>query len=512
MPVIFLWPLVVLVAFNRFKFSTALCFAIIGGYLLLPTSTSFDLPILPAINKDSMPSLAAVVIAFFLAAKHRAVAITKSEVSAQTMLPGWVPRNRVLLALLIMIISSSFLTVYFNGDTLVYGATTIPGLRVYDGFSEILTALVTILPLILARKFLATPEDHKVLLLALCIAGLIYSLPTLYEIRMSPQLNLIVYGFFPHSWIQHLRGDGFRPVVFLHHGLWLGIFLSGAVLATLGYLRAGNPQRKWLFLTIAFWLLGTLFLSKNLGAFLISLMLAPALLFFTVRIQLILAVVIAATVLLYPILRGADLIPVNRVVTFAASIEQDRARSLQFRLNNEDILLEKANQRPVFGWGGWGRSRVYDERGKDISTTDGRWIISIGNGGWIGYLASFGLLTSSIFLLAWHQKKYEITLATSALCLVLAGNLIDLIPNAGLTPITWLIAGALFGRLEVQASSLLSTEDLSPNQRGRVAHYNRRRVTQSPHMEATARSARETMNYTRYSPSGRRPRTSKTER
>jgi len=39
--------------------------------------------------------------------------------------------------------------------------------------------------------------------------------------------------------------------------------------------------------------------------------------------------------------------------------------------------------------------------------------------------------------------------ATVMLALMLVGNLIDNIPNASLTPLTWLLAGALWGRLEL---------------------------------------------------------------
>ena len=35
--------------------------------------------------------------------------------------------------------------------------------------------------------------------------------------------------------------------------------------------------------------------------------------------------------------------------------------------------------RPIFGWGGWGRNRVYDEMGNDMAVTDGYWIIFFGS-------------------------------------------------------------------------------------------------------------------------------------
>src|SRR5437764_1120755 len=51
-----------------------------------------------------------------------------------------------------------------------------------------------------------------------------------------------------------------------------------------------------------------------------------------------------------------------------------------------------------FGWGGWGRSRIFDQwTGKDISVTDGGWIIYFGVYGWFGYLCFFGLLAAALF-------------------------------------------------------------------------------------------------------------------
>ena len=41
-------------------------------------------------------------------------------------------------------------------------------------------------------------------------------------------------------------------------------------------------------------------------------------------------------------------------------------------------------QRPVFGWGGWGRSRIIDMNGKDIAVTDAYWVIVLGTTGIFG--------------------------------------------------------------------------------------------------------------------------------
>ena len=54
----------------------------------------------------------------------------------------------------------------------------------------------------------------------------------------------------------------------------------------------------------------------------------------------------------------------------------------------------------------------------------------------------------------------------SALSLIVAVNVVDLLPNSGLSPWTWLLAGSLLGRSEMilarSRSKLLQTLPLNP--------------------------------------------------
>ena len=59
-------------------------------------------------------------------------------------------------------------------------------------------------------------------------------------------------------------------------------------------------------------------------------------------------------------------------------------------------MLERASERILFGWGRFGRSRVYNEYGSDISVTDGRWIITLGQFGVVGFMGEFGLLALAL--------------------------------------------------------------------------------------------------------------------
>ena len=191
-----------------------------------------------------------------------------------------------------------------------------------------------------------------------------------------------------------------------------------------------------------------------MGALIIGLLFLPVVLFMGVRGQLLFAAIIAGSILVYPMLRGTGLVPVQTLLSWSSAISEERAASLAYRFRNEDILLAHANEKPLAGWGGYGRNRVRDaETGRDISTTDGMWIITIGTWGWVGYISQFGLLILPTIFLAARRRELEISYATAGLALMLAANLLDMIPNATLTPLTWLIGGALAGRYAVAPAS-----------------------------------------------------------
>lgn len=416
----------------------AFVLAILGGQLFLPELTKIDLPLLPALTKQTVPVLSVLLfLAFFRPPDGAAPA------------RPLIPQSRFVLLATVGLALSALLTVALNGDNLFYGPTVLRGMRLYDGMSQILSALLMVLPLLLARKFLARPEDHILLLKLLCLAGLGYSLLALFEVRMSPQLNNRIYGFFPHSWTQHFRGGGWRPIVFFSHGLVLSLFFAMTVLAAAG-LRRVLPEKRGFYTAALAWLLLTLVLCKSLGALVIALLLLPAVLFLGLRGQLIAACLCAGLVMAYPVARSAEVIPIQQILDIAEQYEPERAISFGVRVYHEDLMLAKAHERPLFGWGGWGRSRVLDsESGKDITIADGYWIIVLGVGGWARYLLEFGLLGVPVFLLLLYRRRYEVGPESALLALILAGNMIDLIPNSGITPITWIIAGALWGRLEL---------------------------------------------------------------
>ena len=340
---------------------------------------------------------------------------------------------------------SPFATVFTNGDPQVFGPKVLPGLRPYDAFSFGLSHGMLLIPFLLTQRFIRTDVELRDLLQALAMAGLAYSLPALFEVRMSPQLHIWIYGFFPHSFAQQIRFGGFRPVVFLGHSIEVGLFLAMGALATAAMARGHRGAHRLGWAGGSLWLLATLGLAKVVSAWAFVTLLAPILLLGGRRLQRAVLLGLGLMVLLYPALRGADLIPTDRIEAAAAVVSEERAASLRFRLDNEDILLARANERSLLGWGGWGRNRVFDpQTGDDISVTDGAWVITAGQYGWVGYIAEYGLLVWPLILIGLGRSA---GFTVVALGLVLAANLLNLLPNAGLTPLTWAIAGGLTGCL-----------------------------------------------------------------
>lgn len=442
---LFSWPVVAAVLFKTQSRTLAIILTIMGGYLFLPERIYFNLPILPTLDKRVIPVLSALAFAFWIS-------------GSGNVLKGFLPRSKIAAALIIVFVISTLMTGLANSDAVQIGQRILPGLRPYDAFSAALVSAIIVLPLLVGRKFLATQAAHRTLLLAIAGFGLVYALLALLEVRLSPQLNNWIYGFFPHGWVQHVRGGGFRPIVFLSHGLEVSLFLSMATLAALALSRA-MPEYRFPFLGLAGFLFLALFLSKSLGAYLICLLLAPIILFLPRWPQILAAFGIGLMIICYPIARGADLVPVDRALEFAESIDESRANSLRTRVVNEDILLARAQEKPLLGWGGWGRSRVFDDEGRDISITDGYWVISFGLGGWTRYISEFGLLMLPNLLLLFRFRRFGLSLETVALTILLSANLIDLIPNSNVSPLTWLVAGALWGRVEqTQISASVAPE------------------------------------------------------
>ncbi|WP_293577355.1 hypothetical protein [Phaeobacter sp.] len=441
------WPVISLVMFRRLSLQHAILWSIIGGYLFLPPIAEFDLPLVPDMDKDSIPAVAAFFICVVILGK-------KVDI---------IPRHPAMRALLALFMFSVVATVLTNADPIIFRVLpeaepivfptyALPGLRWRDLGSVMINQLIFLLPFFLGRRYLSSESQQKTLVLVLLTSALVYSIPSLIEVRLSPQINTWIYGFFQHDFSQTIRQGGFRPIVFLPHSLWLALFVVMSVLAAASLARAADAKDKIRFALATTYMFAVLVLCKSIAALAYGLVFTPFVAFASYRWQMRLALTLGLIAIVYPMLRNIGVVPVDAILAKAQAFSPERAQSLGFRFTNEGLMLERAADKPWFGWGGWGRNLVrHSETGEIVSIPDGRWILVFGTYGWVGYIAEMGMLAGPLVLLWAEIRKRaaaDISPFAAPLALMLAATLVDMLLNATLTPVTWLCAGAVLGYAE----------------------------------------------------------------
>jgi len=418
------WPFIALAMFDRMSAPRAVIWSILGGYLLLPPITALSVPIVPDIDKTAAAALGGLFGLLLISRDGRLT----------------LPASGLARFLMLLYVTVPLVSAAMNSDPIVAGPRFVPGTSLYDGLSFAVGNAVTLIPMLLAGSVLGTAAGAERLLHAFAIAGLAYSLPMVLEVRLSPQLNVWIYGFFAHDFLQMVRYGGFRPMVFLTHGLWVALFAFMAVTSSAAIARARGLALRPLL--VVGYLFAVLIICKSAASILYALAVVPMILFATPRQQILLASACGLLVVGYPLLRYTGLLPADAIVAFIQELDPQRAQSLEFRFDNEEVLLQHAAERMMLGWSGWGRNLVYDPiSGRAVTITDGRWIIVMGSGGIAGYLAEFGLLVLPIF--AALRRAGSCPPPVAALTLIHAAALVDLLPNGTLTPLSWLLAGSL---------------------------------------------------------------------
>jgi hypothetical protein len=424
--------------------STAVLAVALGAEMFLPERVSLKLPLMPPFDKHNLPYLC-IFVACLIRYPGR---MTK------------LPRPRWIVGLAVLLLVGGVLTALTNRDSLVMGGGQVylPALTVKDGFyMGIANFLSSFVPLFLGYALLRKPEDLERLVVGLAVACLVYIPFAMVELRMSPQWHYWIYGYYQHFFGQTLRWGGYRPMVFMSHGLALARFFFAG---TCCLLILSRYRRALLGLPIRFlaWTqLLVLIACKSTGAIVFAAAAVPLLAWSKPKRQLLVASWLAVVIVLYPALRLGGIFPVAQMLEAAGAVQADRAESLAFRFRNEDDVLARTRERILFGWGEYDRNAVFDEWGDKRSVLDGYWIIRLSMNGIVGFVASFGPLLIPI----WWTRRLLPTVTeekdrrlVAGLALLLALLALDLIPNGLWAFYPFLLAGALIRRLrDLQAKA-----------------------------------------------------------
>jgi hypothetical protein len=418
--VLICWIPFVLMVTMRYGGRKGLVTGYLLGYLFLPQH-SIPLPGIPDLSRETATSYAAIIAMLLI---DRGEMARFRPHLCDLMVLSWCLLQGVSAAT--------------NGDDANEIVSAV--------FSEL---LLWGIPYFMGRIYFGDREGMRLLGLSFIIGILIYIPLMLWEHRFSPQLHNILYGF--HRWgMFEKRGSGYRPRVFLGNGLELGMFLSAATI--IGYhcwrrkaleklfgVRFGYCQAALFFMTVIHRAMGALILcAGGIGSLMACRM--------TRSKWPILGLIL--TPILYLCTRPTHIFDPQPLVDIVASYDEERAESLATRIHFENVLMDRAEERQLFGWGRMGgRWRIKDEEGFDRTLSDGYWIIIYGISGAAG-LFTFTCMMGLPLILAWRSiPKREWmdreNAFTVALITCTALYFIDCLANRNVVPMFYIVLGGL---------------------------------------------------------------------
>lgn len=447
--VLLAWIPIVFILFKRFPPQKAVIISLIVAWLFLPQGVKFSLSLIPDYDRLSATSYGILLATWFYDARR-----------FQTFKFGWLDIPMAIWCICPMLSSLT------------------NGLGVYDGCAASLTAIITYgVPYFIGRIYFNNLTGIRQLAMGIFLGGLVYVPLCLLEVAISPQLHRLVYGYHGiRQFAQSFRYGGFRPTVFMQHGLAVGMWMMAATLIGIWLWQAkvinqiaGFPI-AW-FIPV---LLVTFVLLKSTGAYL-YLLYGIVILLTAKWLRTALPLLVLIVMIFSYILMGTSgaITPERseKIVTIAGDLAgADRAHSLDFRFTNEEILVDKARQKMIFGWGGWDRNRVfeynYQDELVDTTITDSLWILAFGVNGLVGLIAIFSsaLLPALSFFYccypasSWFHPKVA---PAAMLATITTLYMLDCTLNNQPNPVFTLASGGIAG-LVIAQQQLSRSRDYKP--------------------------------------------------
>lgn len=273
-------------------------------------------------------------------------------------------------------------------------------LGAYNGLSGAVTHLLTYgLPYVVGKLYLSDLVGYQGFTRALFIAAAYYAPLMLIEMRMSPQIHQWVYGIGGRAGWEYfgMFGPlGWTPSVFMNSAFEVESLFTMATLFAFWEWKGNRSLSR----SVPF---NNLHRLAFFGSFLILCKKLTGLVLSSIGIAILswrprlMCTLFACLPILYAISFMTGAWQGEGLSDSIAIFSERRAESLQFRLDNDKRLLEKALVQPVFGWSGYGRSRVYDENAKDVSITDSMFLITLGTYGLIGLVSLMVMFLGPVF-------------------------------------------------------------------------------------------------------------------
>jgi hypothetical protein len=307
------------------------------------------------------------------------------------------------------------------------------------------------LPYFIGRIYFNDLQGIRELATGIVVGGLLYAPLCWYELRFSPQLHAMLYGFYQHDFGQTRRYGGWRPIVFMQHGLAVALWMTNCAITACWLWWAGVKKSvlglpMWLVVVLlvvtAGWLhsvgAAVLLVLGLIVSFLTSYTRSP-----------VWIILLSLAPVTYIACRVTGTWNPQSMARLIEGTDERSGSSYSFRVVNEGILLNTALKRPTFGWGGWNRFRSEGERNAVRGVPDQMWIIALGENGVVGLIAFAASLTLPVFLLLKRVPvahwRHPGAAPAAAMAVLLSLYMWDNLFNAMINPIFVIGAGALTG-------------------------------------------------------------------
>lgn len=454
------FPFVAIWIFKRFSDSAAFAAAlvVVGGTLFLPEVRLIDIRGIPYIDKDRIVYISALLGLLF----HHPARFWGSR-------PVLIAFGMVLLFLIV-----NFATRLYNLYPLVNEGQQHDGLSITWLIGQMFADILTIvLPFLVARAAIRSPDDLRNVLYVLVAGGLIYTVLITIEVMMgipwfSFQFSYYIYGVPGQRPL--IKFGLTEPVVFLDTGHAVATFMLVALIAGLGLLAARAPL-KWFGLgRIRLPLIAGSLLTLKVGSNLMALTAVFVFRIFGPQAIARIAMAIGCLVLLYPAMRFADIFPYEAIVEIVQQYDEERARSFRGRFDEEYFVLGGLGDRLWVGWGHFGRVPGAASFGGDSGEPglDAWWVIRAGNAGLAGVVIYYLFMLVPVVRARRHMKllgSAEAAYVVAATMVCVSVRMLDLLLNGWWNSLPVFLAGALVGSLAILSSSEVRLRGRSPNAR-----------------------------------------------